>query len=101
MCLIYPAYFPNISNYLVFVNNKNICFEIQDSYQKQTFRNRCYIYAANGKLGLHIPINFTQHNRQMTKEVLIDNSVSWKKNHWKSIESAYKTSLFLNFMKMI
>ena len=22
MCLIYPAYFPNISNYLVFVNNK-------------------------------------------------------------------------------
>ena len=29
MCLIYPAYFPNISNYLVFVNHKNICFEIQ------------------------------------------------------------------------
>lgn len=97
MCLIYPTYFPNISNYLVFVNHKDICFEIQDSYQKQTFRNRCYIYAANGKLGLHIPINFTQHNRQMTKEVLIDNSVSWKKNHWKSIESAYKTSPFFEF----
>jgi hypothetical protein len=29
--------------------------------------------------------------------VLIDNSVSWKKNHWKSIESAYKTSPFFEF----
>jgi len=97
MCLIYPTYFPNILNYIIFVNHKIICFEVQDNYQKQTYRNRCYIYSANGKLGLHIPINFTQHNRQMTREVLIDNSISWKEHHWKSIEVAYKRSPFFEF----
>ena len=97
MCLIYPTYFPNISNYIVFVNQEIVCFEVQDNYQKQTYRNRCYIYSANGELGLHIPIHFTQNKRQMTREVLIDNSSSWKKKHWKSIESAYKTSPFFEF----
>ena len=47
-----------------------------------------------GKLGLHIPINFTQHNRQMTKEVLIDNSVSWKKKITGNQLKVYKTSPF-------
>ena len=97
MCLIYPSYFPSIANYVVFTQNQNICFEIQDNYQKQTYRNRCYIYGANGKLGLHIPVHYTQNNRQKTQEILIDNNSAWKSVHWKSIESAYKTSPFFEF----
>ena len=97
MCLIYPSYFPSIANYVVFTQNQNICFEIQDNYQKQTCRNRCYIYGANGKLGLHIPVHYTQNNRQKTQEILIDNNSAWKSVHWKSIESAYKTSPFFEF----
>ena len=97
MCLIYPSYFPSITNYVVFTQNQNICFEIQDNYQKQTYRNRCYIYGANGKLGLHIPVHYTQNNRQKTQEILIDNNSAWKSVHWKSIESAYKTSPFFEF----
>ena len=97
MCLIYPSYFPSIANYVVFTQNQNICFEIQDNYQKQTYRNRCYIYGTNGKLGLHIPVHYTQNNRQKTQEILIDNNSAWKSVHWKSIESAYKTSPFFEF----
>ena len=97
MCLLYPSYFPSIANYVVFIQNQNICFEIQDNYQKQTYRNRCYIYGANGKLGLHIPVHYTQNNRQKTQEILIDNNSAWKSVHWKSIESAYKTSPFFEF----
>ena len=97
MCLIYPSYFPSVANYIVLAQNQNICFEIQDNYQKQTYRNRCYIYASNGRLGLHIPVHYTQNNRQKTQEIIIDNSTAWKSVHWKSIESAYKTSPFFEF----
>lgn len=97
MSLIYPSYFPNIASYIVLVQSENICFEIEDSYQKQTFRNRCYLYGANGLMGLHIPVHFTQKNRQKTREIQIDNTSLWKSIHWKSIESAYRTSPFFEF----
>jgi len=72
-------------------------FEICDSYQKQTYRNRCYIYGANGKLSLNIPVHFSQNNRQNTDKIEIENSSKWQSIHWKSIESAYKTSPFFEF----
>ena len=99
MALIYRSYFPNITNYLVFINSNKVCFEIHDNYQKQTYRNRCYLYGANGIMGLHIPVHYTQNNRQKTGEIKIDNSSSWKSTHWKSLESAYSTSPFFEFYK--
>ena len=55
MTLLYPSYFPNIASYIVMAQSNDIIFEVHDSYQKQTYRNRCYIYGANGKLSLNIP----------------------------------------------
>ena len=72
-------------------------FEIWDSYQKQTYRNRCYIYGANGKLSLNIPVHYSQKKRQNTDKIEIENSSKWQSIHWKSIESAYKTSPFFEF----
>ncbi len=97
MSLIYPSYIPSIANYIIFAQNKNIVFEMYDNYQKQTLRNRGYIYGANGQLGLHIPVHYSQLNRQQTREIRIDNSTNWKIIHWKSIESAYRTSPFFEF----
>ena len=76
---------------------EKLVFEVQDSYQKQTYRNRCYICGANGKLGLHIPVKYSQKNRQNTSEILIDNSSNWQSIHWKSLESAYKTSPYFEY----
>jgi hypothetical protein len=97
MTLLYPTYFPNIASYIVMAQSKTFVFEICDSYQKQTYRNRCYIYGANGKLSLNIPVHYSQKNRQNTKEIKIENSSKWQSIHWKSIESAYKTSPFFEF----
>tara|TARA_B110000971_G_scaffold109547_1_gene112211 strand:- start:6344 stop:6958 length:615 start_codon:yes stop_codon:yes gene_type:complete len=97
MTLLYPTYFPNIASYIVMAHANRFMFEVQDSYQKQTYRNRCYIYGANGKLGLHIPVQYSQKNRQNTSEILIDNSSNWQSIHWKSLESAYKTSPFFEY----
>lgn len=97
MTLLYPTYFPNISSYIVMAHAEKLVFEVQDSYQKQTYRNRCYIYGANGMLGLHIPVQYSQKNRQNTSEILINNSSNWQSIHWKSLESAYKKSPYFEY----
>jgi hypothetical protein len=97
MIRLYPTYFPTVASYMLMTQAESVLFEVQDSYQKQSYRNRCYIYGANGKLGLHIPVQFSQKNRQNTSEVRIDNSSNWQSTHWKSIESAYKTSPFFEY----
>jgi len=49
MALFIPTYFSPISQYHAILNSNSITFEVEDNYQKQTYRNRCYIYGANGK----------------------------------------------------
>ena len=97
MTLLYPTCFPTIASYIVIAQAERLVFEVNDSYQKQTYRNRCYIYGANGKLGLHIPVQYSQKNRQNTSEILIDNSSNWQSTHWKSLESAYKKSPYFEY----
>ena len=101
MALFIPTYFSPISQYKAILNSDSVIFEIEDNFQKQTYRNRCYIYGANGKLGLHIPVQYSQNNRQNTSEILIDNTTNWQSIHWKSIESAYKTSPFFEYYEAV
>ncbi len=72
-------------------------WELEDNFVKQTYRNRTYIYGANGKLLLNIPVTYSQKNRQKYKDVTIFNSERWQLQHWKSLESAYRTSPFFEF----
>ncbi|MBC3757578.1 WbqC family protein [Hyunsoonleella sp. SJ7] len=95
--VIHPTYFPNIAHFVALANARNITFEVFDNFVKQTYRNRTYIYGANGKLSLNIPVIFSQKNRQKYSEVEIFNADRWQLNHWKSLESAYRTSPFFEF----
>ena len=54
--LLHPAYFGPISQYVAMLKAGSLVFENEDNYQKQTYRNRMYIYDSNGKLLLNIPI---------------------------------------------
>tara|TARA_R110002073_G_scaffold4213_4_gene28057 strand:+ start:15564 stop:16127 length:564 start_codon:yes stop_codon:yes gene_type:complete len=80
----------------VLAKAENLLFEVEDNYQKQTYRTRCYIYGANGKQLLSIPVK-NANSTQQTKEVLIDNTYSWQKQHIKAIASAYRSSPFHEF----
>lgn len=71
-------------------------FEVEDNYQKQTYRTRCYIYGANGRQLLNVPI-LQANSKQKTKDVLLDHSVNWHQQHIKSMASAYKSSPFYEF----
>ncbi len=73
-------------------------FEVEDNYQKQTYRTRCYIYSPNGKQLLNIPIK-NANSTQKTKDVLIEYSFGWQKQHRKSIESAYRSSPYYEYFE--
>ncbi|KJD33729.1 WbqC-like protein [Tamlana sedimentorum] len=95
--IIHPTYFPNIKHFVAMANADEVCFEMDDNFIKQTYRNRTNIYGANGKLTLNIPVSYSQKNRQKYRDVKIFNEEKWQLNHWKSLESAYKTSPFFEF----
>lgn len=92
-----PAYLPSV-NYMAQLTKSSCLLTTQGNYQKQTYRNRCVIYGANGKLNLTIPIHHSKSNhRQKDSEVNIKWVENWQKKHWKSIESAYRSSPFFEF----
>jgi len=97
--ILHPTYFPNISHFVAMAKADNIVFEVEDNYQKQTYRNRTYIYGANGKLALNIPIKHSHNNRQLFKDVKIANDTKWQSLHWKSLQSAYRTSPFFEYFE--
>ena len=97
--LIHPNYFPNIHQFRQIIKANNILFEVSDNYQKQTFRNRTYIYGANGKLGLFIPVIHTHKNRELFKDVKISYESNWMDLHLKSLQSAYRSSPYFEYFE--
>lgn len=95
--LIHPTYFPNIAHFVAIVRAQHVAFEVDDNFVKQTYRNRTYIYGANGKLLLNVPVVHSQKNRQKYRDVKIFNAENWQSHHWKSILSAYRTSPFFEY----
>lgn len=97
--IIHPTYFPNIEFFSHLLKSKNLIFEINDFYQKQTFRNRASIYGSNGKLNLTIPVSFSSSKKEKLKDIRICNNINWQKNHLKSIQTAYRSSPYFEFFE--
>lgn len=100
MSLFIPTYFAPISQYAAIYQAESVTFELEDNYQKQTYRNRCYIYGANGKLALNIPVKHkVTEGRKKTKDTLVENNFPWQQQHYKSLQSAYRSSPFFEFFE--
>jgi len=96
--LIHPSYFGPISQFVSIAKANTIQFEDCDNYQKQTHRNRTYIYGANGSLTLNLPILHTHNGiKQLYRDVRIEHQFNTLQIHWKSLESAYRTSPYFEF----
>ncbi|WP_338647646.1 WbqC family protein [Flavobacterium sp. KS-LB2] len=97
--LIHPTYFPSISHFAGMVQSDNITFEIEDNFQKQTNRNRTYIYSPNGIQLLNIPVKHSKESHQKTKDIKIETDFDWQKQHFKSLEAGYRSSPFFEFFE--
>ena len=95
--LIHPNYLPAISQLKLIIDSKKLIFEINDNFQKQTHRNRTYIYGANGLLLLSIPVIHSQKNRKKFKDVKIAYDYDWLTQHLKSFQISYRSSPFFEY----
>lgn len=97
--IIHPGYFPSISTFVAIANADIVTFEMEDNFQKQTNRNRMYIYSPNGIQLLNVPIKHTKEAHQRTKDVKLETAFDWQKQHFKSLEAAYRTSPFFEYFE--
>ena len=96
--LLHPAYFPNATTMACLVQGE-VVWEVQDNYQKQTYRNRSVICNDRGKQLLNIPIQHkgSKTGRQITHKVAPDKSYNWQRQHWRSLETAYRAAPFFEY----
>ena len=95
--LFLPTYFPSVSHFVALSQADGILFEVEDHFQKQTNRNRTYIYSPNGLQLLNIPVKHSKERHQIAKDVKIEWAFDWQKQHYKSLEAAYRTSPFFEY----
>lgn len=97
--LLHPTYFPSISHFVAMVKADSVTFEVEDNFQKQTNRNRMYIYSPNGIQLLNIPVKHGLNPHQKFKDTKIEHAFDWQKQHFKSLEAAYRTSPFFEYFE--
>ena len=97
IAVLSTTYLGHIQYFTKFILYKKIFIEQYESYLKQSYRNRCYINGANGKLPLIIPVKKVNGNTTKIKDVLLDYDTNWQRIHWNSIISAYRSSPFFEF----
>ena len=97
--LIHPSYFPSVSHFVAIAQADLVTFEMEDHFQKQTNRNRMYIYSPNGIQLLNIPVKHSTEPHQKIKEVRLETAFDWQKQHFKSLEAAYRTSPFFEYFE--
>ncbi|MFH0893971.1 MAG: WbqC family protein [Bacteroidota bacterium] len=95
--LILPlSYCPPIPWMQLAAGEEKALLETQETFPKQTIRNRCVICASGGMQILTVPLKERKNNSR-TCDILIDQSSAWQKHHLKTLQSAYSKSPFFQF----
>ncbi|HOY32805.1 MAG TPA: WbqC family protein [Bacteroidales bacterium] len=93
------AYLPPVEFFVYASKSDNIVIEGCENFIKQTYRNRCCIYSANGRLNLIIPLEHCRSPRLPVKDVKIAYTTSWNKIHWRAITAAYNKSAYFLYYR--
>jgi len=97
--LLPTAYLAPIKYYAILLQAKNCSIEHHEHFIKQSIRNRCEIYGANGELRLTIPKERKGSSKTIISEIKISYKDNWQKRHWNAIQSAYNSSPYFEYYK--
>ena len=92
--LLSTTYFGPVQWYQKLYRAEHVEIEQWESFQKQTYRNRCMIATTNGIQALTVPV---EHNCQLIKDVRISDHGNWRHLHWNALQSAYGESPFFEY----
>jgi len=75
-----------------------VYIEACENYQKQSYRNRCRFYAADGVQALSFPVIHVDGTyKHPVKDIRVDYSTPWVQQHKRAIVSAYRTSAYFEY----
>ena len=91
--LLSTTYFGPIQWYQKLYRADHVLIEHHESFQKQTYRNRCMIAAANGPQALTVPVE----RENQRADIRISDHGNWRHQHWNALQSAYGDSPFFQY----
>lgn len=97
--ILSSLYLAPVEYYSSLYRSDFVIIEINDNYQKQSYRNRCTIAGANGPLSLSIPIVKPYKGNSKMKDIRIANHGNWQHLHWNAIISAYNSTPYFQYFE--
>lgn len=82
-------YFPPIAYFSTLLQADSLVLEACEHFQKGSFRNRCAIATSMGIHILSVPLKKGKNTQQPIREVAISYDMSWQKQHWQALRTAY------------
>ena len=96
IALIEVQYLPPVSYFAALSVFREVVVEKYEHYQKQTYRNRCYINTVKGREMLIVPLT-SKHGKVAITNIRIDHTQKWVNTHWRAIQSAYGKAPFFEY----
>lgn len=75
---------------------EHVWMEQWESFQKQTYRNRCLIATTQGILALTVPVD-RPSTVNYIKDIRVSDHGNWRHLHWNALQSAYGESPFFDY----
>ncbi|QNR23985.1 WbqC family protein [Croceimicrobium hydrocarbonivorans] len=88
------TYWGPVSYYAQLIRCDQVILEQYDRFQKQTYRNRCYIDGPNGELMLNLAID--KNSRGLMRDTQISERDHWPQQHWQALNTSYGGSPFFD-----
>lgn len=89
-------YLPSVAFFAAIQDASVLMVERCEHFEKQSYRNRCYINTPHGTITMVIPLT-GKHGKTRIDEVRIDYGQKWLNNHWRTISSSYGKAPFFEY----
>ena len=93
--LLSTTYFGPVQWYQKLHRADAVLMEQWESFQKQTYRNRCLIATTNGLQALTVPVE--RGSSSLIRDMRISDHGNWRHLHWMALQSAYGESPFFEY----
>ena len=94
------AWFPPTEYFALLAKYSSVYIEACEHYQKQSYRNRCRIYAAVGPQMLNFPVRHREGTFNLPiREIEVDYSTPWVEKAERCIETAYRSSAYFEYYR--
>ena len=93
--LLSTTYFGPVQWYQKLYRYDSVCIDHQETFQKQTYRNRCLIATTQGIQALTVPVVHDASN--VISDIRISDHGNWRHLHWQALQTAYGDSPFFEY----